>query len=68
VARHRMPDIKSYENIIKLKMIPLNSIINNMEINYWDRGKKVLRSNPEGAVAARDKCQGRLTKTQQKVP
>jgi hypothetical protein len=40
VARHRMPDIKSYENIIKLKMIVFNSIIKNMEINHWDRGKE----------------------------
>lgn len=40
VARHIMPDIKSDENIIKLKMIVLNTIIYNVKLNYWDRGKE----------------------------
>jgi hypothetical protein len=40
VARHIMPDIKSDGNVIKLKMIVLNTIINNVKINYWDRGKE----------------------------
>jgi hypothetical protein len=40
VARHIMPDIKSDENIIKLKMIVINTIKYNVKINYWDRRKE----------------------------
>jgi hypothetical protein len=39
VARRMLHDIKSDENIIKLKVVVLNTIINNVKINYWDRGK-----------------------------
>jgi len=64
VARHIIPDIKSDEYIIKIKMVVLNTVTNNVKTNYWDRGKE--RSNPEGVVSIRDNCQGHLTKKQKK--
>lgn len=38
MARYIIPVIKSDGNVIKLKMIVLNTIINNVKINYWFRG------------------------------
>jgi plasmid maintenance system killer protein len=62
-----MPDIKSDENIIKLKMIVLSTIRFHVKLNYWDREKNVLRSNPEGVISIRVNCQRRLTKKAEKV-
>jgi hypothetical protein len=40
IARHGMPDFKNNENIIKLKMRYINTIIKNVKINYRNGWKE----------------------------